>query len=74
MLVALGKAALAHGREVEFKDHCPHKYHTAKLWRGQIQYRADVLGLAMKTRRDGRRVFVRSTIDEVKRREVKQSK
>lgn len=67
ILVALGNASLAHGREVEFADHCPHKHCTAQLWKNVIQNHAYCLGLEMKVRREGKRVFVRSTIDTTKR-------
>ena len=62
ILQALGNAALARGKSVEFIDHCPHTYESARAWRQLVKDRAEYLNLKMEVSREGNRVFVRSLV------------
>jgi len=60
ILIALGKAVNGGGGEIEFVDHFKHTYRLAEHWAREIEISADKLGLRVKVRVCGDRVFVRS--------------
>ena len=62
ILMALGNAALARGKSVEFIDHCPHTRERACTWKEEIAAKAELLNLSMEVTRKGSRVFVRSLV------------
>jgi len=62
MLCALGNALLAPSTEVEFVDHWPQTHSVARELKQHLAHMAESLGLHIAVRRDGSRLFVRSTL------------
>ena len=58
MLRAIGDALLDPGGEVEFCDHEPHTYTSARMAHIAIDQMAATLGLAVAVHRVGSRVFI----------------
>ena len=67
LLKAMSDAILLNGEEVEFVDHFKHTFHFALRSASRIGFYATALGLSMKVRRDGTRVFVSSCIEAYRR-------
>jgi hypothetical protein len=63
MLIALGNASLARGKEVEFIDHCgKQSYLTALCHALQIRILIKTIRLKASVRVEGTRVFVKSEV------------
>ena len=67
MLIAIGKAIQARGGWVEFVDHSKHTYKIADIMAREIRLLSEcTLRLMMQTKTTGSRVFIRSTMFDIK--------
>ncbi len=71
MLQAMANAILNPDQDVEFVDHAPASVESARLLEWCLKDHARALGLTLRVRRIGQRLFVRSPMSEILGRPIK---